>query len=67
MDDVIFHNLRMSMATNNGQTMLSLAVESGHVGFEIAIPLTRNDALVIEADFGTCRVSSGCPPPTFPA
>ena len=48
--EIVFEHLRMSIRTQRNQLLLSLCVESGHMEFEIEIPLTQADRAVIESD-----------------
>ena len=50
MAEIVFQNLRMSILTHQGQRTLSISVDSGHVSFEVAFPLTVHDCVVLEMD-----------------
>jgi hypothetical protein len=50
MPETNFENLRMSIMTFDNERTLSLCVESGHVEYEISLPLNQRDCLVMESD-----------------
>ena len=50
MTEIVFENLRMSVATNGDSISLSFHVDSGHMEFNITLPLTAKDLAVIESD-----------------
>lgn len=50
MTKIVFEHLGMTVLTHEGQHWLSLCVASGHMEFEVALPLTDEDRAVIEAD-----------------
>ena len=50
MSKIVFKNLRMIATSNKGEHILSISVESGFVGFEVSISLTKEDFAVIESE-----------------
>ena len=50
MSKTIFENPGMNIFYDKGEYSLSLNVESGFVGFDVTIPLTELDVVVIETE-----------------
>ena len=48
MTEKIFYNLRMTLLSSDQEFYLDLSVASGHAEFNVRIPLSEKDCLVIE-------------------